>query len=99
MEGGHASARCLSFDAQSAAAAARSGVPVDLMTVAARVDAGTYLCISTRDVAASPASWLVIAIVYRLRPGQACLQHVENLSTVAVRHSFGLRFPQCLHDV
>ena len=40
IEGGHASARTLSFDGQSAAAAARSGVPTDLMTVAARVDAG-----------------------------------------------------------
>ena len=40
IEGGHASARSLSFDGQSAAAAAKSGVPIDLMTVAARVDAG-----------------------------------------------------------
>lgn len=51
MEGGHASARCLSFDAQSAAAAARSGVPIDLMTVAARVDAGRPLSTCTHDVA------------------------------------------------
>ena len=43
VEGGHASARSMSFDAQSAAAAARSGVPIDLMTVAARVDAGKPL--------------------------------------------------------
>ncbi|KAL0021618.1 hypothetical protein WJX79_009112 [Trebouxia sp. C0005] len=42
IEGGHASARSLSFDGQSAAAAAKSGVPIDLMTVAARVDAGVY---------------------------------------------------------
>lgn len=42
VEGGHASARSMSFDAQSAAAAARSGVPIDLMTVAARVDAGKH---------------------------------------------------------
>ena len=40
IEGGRASARSLSFDGQSAAAAAKSGVPIDLMTVAARVDAG-----------------------------------------------------------
>lgn len=40
IEGGHASVRSLSFDGQSAAAAAKSGVPIDLMTVAARVDAG-----------------------------------------------------------
>lgn len=43
VEGGHASARILSFDAHAAAAAARSGVPIDLMTVAARVDAGKHL--------------------------------------------------------
>lgn len=43
IEGGHASARSLSFDGQSAAAAAKSGVPIDLMTVAARVDAGGQL--------------------------------------------------------
>ncbi|KAL0039732.1 hypothetical protein WJX77_006357 [Trebouxia sp. C0004] len=44
IEGGHASARSLSFDGQSAAAAAKSGVPIDLITVAARVDAGVYSC-------------------------------------------------------
>lgn len=41
VEGGYASARSLSFDGQSAAAAARTAVPIDLMTVAARVDAGS----------------------------------------------------------
>lgn len=47
-EAGHATARSLAFNAQSAAAAARSGVPLDLMAVAARVDAGQgmVLCIS-----------------------------------------------------
>ena len=43
VEGGHASARSLSFDGQSAAAAARTAVPIDLMTVAARVDAGSQV--------------------------------------------------------
>lgn len=41
-ESGHADVRSLSFDGQSAAAAARSGVPLDLMTIAARVDAGSF---------------------------------------------------------
>ena len=40
-ESGHADVRSLSFDGQAAAAAARSGVSLDLMTIAARVDAGT----------------------------------------------------------
>lgn len=42
-EAGHADARSLSFDGQSAAAAARSGIALDLITIAARVDAGPYV--------------------------------------------------------
>ena len=53
VEGGHASARILSFDGQSAAAAARSGMPIDLMTVAARVDAGEFNMSLTQHRAAS----------------------------------------------
>ena len=47
IEGGYASARSLSFDAQSAAAVAKSGIPIDLMTVAARVDAGQSACFAS----------------------------------------------------